>query len=143
MTGYYVLAGISVAWALGLAAVGLTQKNFPPSLSRARGLMGFALVLALATIVVLVSVTHVEHPLEDAAAEAKLEQDAEANKEAKQPSEQKAARQQEGGGANSAPAGSGAKGKAVPVKEAEFSIALAGGNDLKPGAYDFQVANDG
>src|SRR4051812_15843973 len=126
MTGYYVLAGISVAWALGLAAVGLTQKNFPPSLSRARGLMGFALVLALATVVVLVSVTHVEHPLEDAAAEAKLEQGAEANKEAKQPSEQKAAGQQsEGGGANSVPAGLGAKAKAVPVKEAEFSIALA------------------
>ena len=146
MTGYYVLAGISVAWALGLAAVGLTQKNFPPTGSLARALMGFAIVLSLVTVVVLVSSTHVEHPLEEAAAEEQLEQDAEANQEAKEPGEERAAKEEsEGGGSNSVPEGEGAaaKAEAVPVKENEFSIEIEGGNDLKAGAYAFQVANDG
>jgi plastocyanin len=151
MTGYYVLAGISVAWALGLAAIGLTQKNFPPTGSMARALMGFAVVLALVTVAVLVSTTEVEHPLEEAAAEEQLEQDVEANQKAKQPGEERAAKEEsEGGGANSVPEGEGAAGggapagpKAVPVKENEFSIAIQGGTSLKAGAYDFQVANEG
>jgi uncharacterized cupredoxin-like copper-binding protein len=146
MTGYYVLAGISVAWALGLAAIGLTQKNFPPTGSMARALMGFAVALSLVTVVVLVASTHVEHPLEEAAAEEKLEQDAEANQEAKQPGEERSAKEEsEGGGANSVPEGEGAvvAAKAVPVKENEFSIEIEGGTDLKAGAYDFQVANEG
>src|SRR3954470_11800798 len=98
MTGYYVLAGISVAWALLLTAVGLTQQSFPPTRSMARALIGFSVGLAAVTVVVLVSVTHVEHPLEEAAAEAQLEKDAEANQEAKQPGDQRAANQESKGG---------------------------------------------
>jgi uncharacterized cupredoxin-like copper-binding protein len=144
MTGYYVLAGISVAWALGLAAVGLTQKSFPRTGALARGLMAFAVVLALTTVVVLVSVTHVEHPLEDAAAEAKLEQDAEKNQEAKQPGAEREVKQgSEGGGANSVKKGAQAQARTVPVKENEFAIKIDGGNELQAGPYDFQVANDG
>jgi uncharacterized cupredoxin-like copper-binding protein len=36
-----------------------------------------------------------------------------------------------------------APAKAVKVTEKEFSIALAGGNDLKTGKYTFQVDNTG
>ena len=144
MTGYYVLAGISVAWALLLTAVGLTQQSFPPSRSMARALMGFSLGLAVVTVVVLVSITHVEHPLEDAAAEGQLANDVKANQEAKQAGDQRAAKHEsEGGGANSVQTGAAAAAKSVPVKEAEFSIAIEGGNSLKAGAYDFQVVNGG
>jgi len=144
MTGYYVLAGISVAWALGLAAVGLTRKSFPPTRTMARALMGFAVLLALTTVVVLISVTHVEHPLEEAAAEEQLEKDAESNQAAEQPgAEREAKKESEGGGANSVQKGAPAEARTVPVKENEFSVQIEGGTELKAGAYDFQVANDG
>src|SRR4051812_1594227 len=134
MTGYYVLAGISVAWALLLTAVGLTQQSFPPGRSMARALMGFSVALAAVTVVVLVSVTHVEHPREEAAEAAAEAKHANGVEEA--PAGQQAPAEKP------APAGGGAA-KPVPVKEAEFSIAIQGGNSLKAGAYDFQVANDG
>jgi uncharacterized cupredoxin-like copper-binding protein len=146
MTGYYVLAGVSVAWALLLSAIGLTQKNFPPTASMARALIGFAVVLTLATVVVLVSSTHVEHPREEAAEAAEEREAVAENQAAKEPGEERAAKEEsEGGGSNSVPEGEGvaAKTKAVPVKENEFSIEIEGGNDLKAGAYDFQVANEG
>jgi uncharacterized cupredoxin-like copper-binding protein len=146
MTGYYVLAGVSVAWALVLSAIGLTRRSFPPTRSMARGLMGFAVVLSLVTVVVLVSTTHVEHPLEEAAAEGKLEEDVEANQQEKQAGdEREAAAGSEGGGANSVQAGAeaGAEAEAVPVKENEFSIQIEGGNSLTAGAYEFKVSNEG
>ena len=147
MTGYYVLAGVSVAWALLLSAVGLTRRNFPPSPQMERALIGFGVVLAFVTIGVLISSTKVEHPLEDAAAEGKLKADVQQNLASKQAADQQQAQKTggAGGGANSVPAGSGAAAKvtAVPVSEKEFSINIAAGNTLKPGAYDFQVANAG
>jgi hypothetical protein len=139
MTGYYVLAGISVAWALGLAAIGLTQKNFPPTGSMARALMGFAVVLSLVTMVVLVSVTHVEHPREEAAEAAEEAERSKGSEE--EPSKQPPAEQQ-GEGAQESSSARG-EAKTVPVKENEFSIEIAGGTTLEAGAYDFQVANDG
>jgi len=139
MTGYYVLAGISVAWALGLAAVGLTQKSFPPTGAMARALMGFAVGLALVTVVVLVSVTHVEHPREEAAEAAEAaERENGINEE---PPKQPPAEQQGGGTKESS--STGGKPRAVPVTENEFSIQIEGGTTLKAGSYDFQVANDG
>ena len=49
-TPFYVLGGLLAAWAVVVAAVGITQPDFP----RARGLMGgvigFSLVLAVATM---------------------------------------------------------------------------------------------
>jgi uncharacterized cupredoxin-like copper-binding protein len=144
MTGYYVLAGISVAWALLLTAFGLTRQEFPASRSLARALMGFAVALAVVTVGVLVASTHVEHPLEDAAAEGKLEQSAEENQEAKQAGQEREAKAgSEGGGANSVQEGAAAGAKTVPVKETEFKIDIAGGTSLAAGSYDLQVANDG
>jgi plastocyanin len=146
MTGYYVLAGVSVAWALLLAAAGLTRKNFPPTGSMARALMGFAIALTLVTVAVLVSTTHVEHPREEAAEAAEEREDVAEDQAAKEPGEERAAKEEsEGGGSNSVPGGEGgaARPKVVPVKEKEFAIEIEGGTDLKAGAYDFQVANDG
>jgi uncharacterized cupredoxin-like copper-binding protein len=145
MAGYYVLGGISVAWALLLSAVGLSRGNFPPSQRLERALIGFGVVLALATVVVLVSSTEREHPLEEAAAEGKFKEDVQENQAAKQGADagQAAKGAATGGGANSVPAGprARAKAKAVPVKESEFKIAVQ--QTLKPGSYDFQVGNAG
>jgi uncharacterized cupredoxin-like copper-binding protein len=120
MTGYYVLAIVSVAWALLLAAVGLTRRSFPPTVGLSRVMMGFAAVLAAATVGVLVTSTSKEHPREEAA---------EAAETAEQP----------GGGGET-------KASKVAVLEDEFTIDVSGiekGNQLGQGDYAFQVTNQG
>jgi hypothetical protein len=44
---FYIAGGLLVAWALGLAAVGLTRPAFPGSERGARGVMAVSVVLML------------------------------------------------------------------------------------------------
>jgi plastocyanin len=127
MTGYYVLAAISVVWALVLTGIGLTRPNFPPTGGLARALMGFGVILALATMGVLIASTQVEHPREEAAEAA----------------EHKGAAEEQKGERAPAPGGPESAVKRVPVTEKEFSIQIQGGTDLEPASYEFAVDNAG
>jgi uncharacterized cupredoxin-like copper-binding protein len=123
MAVYFVLGSILVAWGLGLAIFGLLRSDFPPGGRAGRGLVAVTVVIVAGTLVALIATTEKEHPREEAAAKA-AEQKAEAGKQGTPP-----------------PAGGPAK--TVNVSEKEFSIALAGGNNLKTGRYKFAVDNTG
>jgi uncharacterized cupredoxin-like copper-binding protein len=123
MAVYFVLGSILVAWGLGLAIFGLLRSDFPPGGRAGRGLVAVTVVIVAGTLVALIATTEKEHPREEAAAKA-AEQKAEAGKQG-------------------TPSPAGGATKTVNVSEKEFSIALAGGNDLKAGKYKFAVDNTG
>jgi uncharacterized cupredoxin-like copper-binding protein len=122
MAVYFVLGSILVAWGLGLAIFGLLRSDFPPGGRAGRGLVAVTVVIVAGTLAALIATTEKEHPREEAAAKA-AEQKAEAGKQAPTPA--------------------GGPAKTVNVSEKEFSIALAGGNNLKTGTYKFAVDNTG
>jgi hypothetical protein len=138
MTAYYVLGGLTVLWAVVLTALGLTRPDFPPTGSLGRALVGFTVGLVAATLVALFATTSVEHPREEAAAEA-AEHKAEAGAEGKggAPAEKPPAEKPAG---KAPPA---AKPSPVAVVEKEFEIDLQGGNELKAAKSTFAVANQG
>jgi uncharacterized cupredoxin-like copper-binding protein len=121
MAAYYALGILLVVWALGLSAAGLTRADFPPSGAAGRLIIGATAVIVAGILVALLVSTDKEHPKEEAAAKA-----AEAKKET----------------AGAPPPATGGA-KTVAVSEKEYSIALAGGNDLKAGKYTFKVSNVG
>jgi uncharacterized cupredoxin-like copper-binding protein len=123
MAVYFVLGSILVAWGLGLAIMGLLRSDFPPSGPAGRALVGVTVLIVAGTLVALIATTEKEHPREEAAAKA-AEQKAETGKQG-----------------TTAPAGGPAK--TVNVSEKEYSIALAGGSNLKTGVYKFAVDNTG
>jgi len=126
MTAYFVIAIVIAVGAIVLSAIGLTRGDFPPNDRVARMVIGGALVLVLAGIAALLLTTDVEHPREEAAraeAEKKAESGGKPAEGAAKPAEQGAQR--------------------VPVAEAEFTIKLESGNELKAGPQDFAVANQG
>jgi plastocyanin len=132
MAVYFVLGSILVAWGLGLAILGLLREDFPPSGQAGRVLMGVTVVIVAATLLALLATTEREHPREEAAAEA---------------AEKKAEEEQQGG---EAPGGTpppeeapSVEGNSINVTEKEFSIALAGGNEIQPGRTTFVVQNVG
>ena len=47
---FYIVGGLLVIWALGLAAVGLTRPAFPYSERGARGVMAVSFVLMIAAM---------------------------------------------------------------------------------------------
>jgi uncharacterized cupredoxin-like copper-binding protein len=114
-----------VVGALVLSAIGLTREGFPPSKTVARAIIGATAILVLTGAIVLLSVTHKEHPREEAAEKAEL-----------------AAERTEGENPEGAVQGEGG-GKTVRALEDEFSIKLEGGNSLKPDKYRFRVVNEG
>lgn len=121
MNAYFVLGIITVIWAVGLTAVGLTRDDFPSSGAALRAVVGVSVLLVASTLVALMATTHREHPRQEAAAEA-----AEAAEEQ---------------GAEGSKAGAGGK---ISVDEDEFSIDIDGGNTLDgPGEYTFEVDNSG
>ena len=130
MTAYYVLGISFVVLALAISALGLTRPNFPPTRQAGRALMAFAGLIAVVTFVTLVSTSHREHPREEA-----KEKAAEKKKEAAGGGEAPA-------GAPSAPAAVKGGGT-VQVSEKEYSVSVAGGNELTPGNHAFDVANTG
>jgi uncharacterized cupredoxin-like copper-binding protein len=125
MSAYYVIAILVVVSAVVLSAIGLTRVDFPPNPRIGRAVMASMLVAVIAGVVALLVTTDKEHPREEAARAAaeKGEQKPEAG----------------------APAGGGkvAGGPPVAVIEKEFSVALEGGDELKPGPQTFAVANKG
>src|SRR5947207_278939 len=123
MAVYFVLGSILVAWGLGLALFGLLRADFPPSGPAGRRLVGITVLIVAGTLATLILTTNREHPREEAAAKA---------------AEAKAAT-----GPQGAPAAAGGAAKTENVSEKEFSIALAGGSNLKAGKYHFAVANTG
>jgi uncharacterized cupredoxin-like copper-binding protein len=127
MAVYFVLGGILVAWGLGLAIFGLLRADFPPSGQRGRALVGVTVLIVAGTLVALIATTSKEHPREEAAAKA-----AEAKAETKPSAGTK--------GTTTPAAG---PAKTVNVSEKEFSIALAGGKNLKSGKYTFAADNTG
>src|SRR4051812_28660870 len=114
MAVYYVLGSILVVWALVLSALGITRPDFPPSGAAGRALVGVTVAIVLGALVALLATTHVEHPREDAAAEAAVKK-----------AEQKTAKSKPGT----------APGKQVKATEKEFSISLASGSNLTAGNY--------
>jgi plastocyanin len=118
MSAYYVIAIVIAVGAIVLSAIGLTREEFPPTARAGRAVMAGTLLLVVGGVIALLVTTHVEHPREEAA---------EAAAEHK-------------GGEEKAPPGAGQK---VSVKEEEFSIALEGSKELKPGPHTFEVANAG
>jgi hypothetical protein len=138
MTAYYVLGGLTVAWAVVLTALWLTRPDFPPSGSLGRVLVGLTVALVGSTLVALFATTHVEHPREEASAEAaarEAESKARSGKDepAKSPAPEKPAGQ----------APPAAKASTVGVVEKEFEIDVQGGKELKPASYTFEVDNQG
>jgi uncharacterized cupredoxin-like copper-binding protein len=127
MAVYFVLGGILVAWGLGLAIFGLLRPDFPPSGQAGRMLVVLTVLLVAGTLAALLATTKREHPREEAAAKA-AEAKAETNAKP-------------GTQGTTTPAGGTAK--TVNVSEKEFSIALAGGNNLKTGKYTFAADNTG
>jgi uncharacterized cupredoxin-like copper-binding protein len=123
MAVYFVLGSILVAWGLGLAIFGLLRSDFPPGGRAGRGLVAVTVVIVAGTLAALIATTEKEHPREEAAAKA-AEQKAEAGKQG-------------------TPTPAGGPAKTVNVSEKEFSIALAGGSNLKAGKYKFAVDNTG
>jgi plastocyanin len=123
MSAYFVIGILIAVGAVVLSAIGLTREDFPPTPRVGRAVMGGALVVVIGGITALLVTTHVEHPREEAAEAA-----GEKAHEAKQPA--------------GAPEGGGAA-KTVRALEREFSIKLEGGDELTPGRYTFNVANQG
>ena len=123
MAAYYVLGATFVLFAFAITALGVLRDGFPPTRRGGRVLMAIAGALALVTFAVLLTNTHVEHPREEAKAEA-------AEKKAEQ-------QPPPGEGKPAAPGGT------VAVSEKEYSIELAGGSTLKAGKLTFDVKNDG
>jgi uncharacterized cupredoxin-like copper-binding protein len=121
MAVYYVVGACLVAWGLGLAIFGLLRADFPPAGRPGRPFVLVTVLLVIGTLTALLLSTHKEHPKAEAAAKAK-EAKAQAPATATAPS---------------------AGAKSVKVSEKEFSIVLAGGNKLTPGAYTFAVGNTG
>jgi len=126
MSAYYVIAIVIAVGAVVLSAIGLTREDFPPTARAARILMGGTLLLVTAGIIALLATTHREHPREEAA-------------EARE----KAAEEQGAGEGKAGQAKPPAAGKTVAVTEAEFSIALKGGDQLEAGPHTFTVSNEG
>lgn len=52
-TAFYVGGGVLVGWAVLLAAIGMTQPEFPRSGGAARGVMGISGVLTLVALVTI------------------------------------------------------------------------------------------
>ena len=105
--------------------------------------MGFALVLAVVTVAVLVAITHVEHPLEDAAAEGQLANDVKANQEAKQPGTS-APRSTNGGGRRQLGPDRCCRARPSPCRSRRPSSRSRSRAATPEGRrYDFQVDNDG
>jgi len=123
MAAYYVLGITFVLFAIAITALGLVRDGFPPTRTGGRALMAIAGALSLITFAVLLANTHVEHPREEAKAEA-------AEKKAEQQPPPGEAKQPASGGT-------------VAVSEKEYSIELAEGTTLKPGKVTFDVRNDG
>ena len=131
MAAYYVLGIAFVVWALAMTALGLSRGDFPPTRSAGRSMMALSAAIAVGTLTALLVTTDREHPREEAKAEA---------------AEKKA--EQTAGGAPGEAAKGGAPAPAkgggnVQVVEKEYSVALPGGTDLKPGSYSFEVSNQG
>ena len=123
MSAYYVIAIVIAVGAIVLSAIGLTREDFPPTARAGRAVIAGTALLVIAGVIALLATTHVEHPREEAAEAAAEEKAVEEGKK---------------------PAQGGAKaGETVDVTEDEFSIALQGGNQLAPGRYTFDVANEG
>jgi copper binding plastocyanin/azurin family protein len=137
MTAYYVLGGLTILWAVVLTALGLTRPDFPPTGSLGRALVGLTITLVGATLVALFASTHVEHPREEAAAEA-AERKAEEKPAGEKPAGEKPAGEKPAGQAPPA-----AKASILGVAEKEFEIDVQGGTELKPANYTFEVANQG
>jgi uncharacterized cupredoxin-like copper-binding protein len=123
MSAYYVIAIVIAVGAIVLSAIGLTREDFPPTTRAARAVMAGTLLLVTGGVIALLATTHVEHPREEAA--------------------EAAAEEKAGGEAKAGRPAAPAAGQKVSVKEAEFSIALEGSKELKPGSYTFEVANAG
>ncbi len=123
MTFYYVLGITFVLFAITLTAIGLTREDFPPRPSVGRAVIAAAAVIAVVTFGVLVTSSHVEHPREEAAAEA---------------AEKKA----EAGGEPAAKGAAAPAGKPVEVVEKEYSIELKQ-TAFKAGKQKFDVHNTG
>lgn len=130
MSAYFVMGIITVAWAMVLAAIGLTRENFPSSGAGLRVIITVSVLLVAGTLVALFATTKKEHPLREAA-----EEQAEAAQE----------REGASGGGEHAPAEKpAAKGApTIEASENEYSISLAGGDTVDPGEYTIEVANDG
>ncbi|MEX0992888.1 MAG: plastocyanin/azurin family copper-binding protein [Solirubrobacterales bacterium] len=131
MSAYFVMGIITVAWAMVLAAIGLTRENFPSSGAGLRAIIAVTVLLVAGTLVALFATTKKEHPLREAA-----EKEAEAAQEHEGAS---------GGGGEQAPAEKppAKGGGTIEASETEYSIKLADGDTVDPGEYEIEVANDG
>jgi uncharacterized cupredoxin-like copper-binding protein len=127
MSAYFVIGILIAVGAVVLSAIGLTRADFPPNDRVGRAVMAGTLVVVLGGIGALLATTHVEHPREEAAEAA-----------AEKAGEEKVA---EAG--KSGQVGAPEAGETVAVSEDEFSVALEGGDQLKPGPHTFAVANKG
>jgi plastocyanin len=54
---FYVIGGLLAAWAVVLAAIGLSRPEFPDSPGQARGVMGLSALLVVATMAAAVATT--------------------------------------------------------------------------------------
>src|SRR3954468_15923723 len=145
MAVYFVLGSILVAWGLGLAIFGLLRDDFPPSGTAGRLLVGVTVVIVVATLTALLVSTQVEHPREEASAEAaKLKQEEQKDKSGGPGTAPGTATPAGATPEEQPPAPKPAKPAAqkVPVSEKEFSIALPS-KSLKAGSYTFAVQNQG
>lgn len=123
MSAYYVIAIVIAVGAIVLSAIGLTREDFPPTDRAGRAVMAGTLLVVVGGVIALLATTHVEHPREEAA--------------------EAAAEEKAGGEAKPGRPTQAEAGQKVGVKEDEFSIALDGSKELKPGPYTFEVANAG
>jgi uncharacterized cupredoxin-like copper-binding protein len=134
---YYVMGIITVAWALLLAALGLTRPSFPPSGAGQRAIIAISVVLVAGTIGALMATTHKEHPRIEAAeaaeraaaGERELER---TGKDITQSTQQKELEKHQA-----------RQARTVSVAETEFEIDLASGKQFPPGKLGFDVSNDG
>lgn len=131
MSAYFIMAIITVAWALLLAAVGLTRDNFPPSGAGLKAILAVTLLLVGGTLVALFATTHKEHPRRHAAEEAAKKKQEAVPAPTPESSKSKAG------------AGSQAEQQTIKASEKEFSITIAGGDKAKAGKTTFEVANVG
>lgn len=122
MSAYYVIAIVIAVGAIVLSAIGLTREDFPPTARAGRAVMAGTLLLVVGGVIALLLTTDREHPREEAA---------------------EAAAEQKGGEAKAGRPAPPEGGQKVGVKEKEFSIALEGSKELKPGPHTFEVANAG
>jgi plastocyanin len=116
MNAYFVIGILTALWAVGLAAVGLTREDFPPSDRVLHAIIGVTTVLVIGTLATLFATTTKEHPRQEA--------------------EAKAAEAQSAGGA-------GGAGGQISADENEFNIDLSTGDTLNAGKYTFKADNSG